>query len=419
MLLIIITYLLNVYLFFTSIKKSTLFLYRFILINFISNVILTLYTPDYPGIALPIRFLHLALVILFIIKNKLRNSFSINAIAIYFIALLLYYRDLDSLSGIAYLLTFFMTFTAGSALVNDPQFDERLIKLCKSIIIFGIAYIAITLTTGVGKEMYSADITVGAFGHDRINIISFAAVILFAYYTAYSHDKKSIIYILLASLLVLFITKRLAIILLVLGLLFIFIQFKFNIKKLLYSAIAIGLLILTLTFLPDKYIQGRIDDRQGRLEISEENVESDGRYIEYLVLPFYVNDNSFSTLTFGNGFGDTFNYRYLYLGLNKRPIHAGFVYNIYKFGFFGLALILVFFIYVAIFLRRLHKHKNKFSYLKDSPGLLLGFPALLMIIVYNLVDGVFKEFPALILFLLLGKLYGEYKSRYKKKKITF
>lgn len=403
---VLLIYMYDLYLFWQVRRKNNYFLFNFILFNIISTLVLTLLKDSYSGVLFPFRFSQMILLFYYIYMFRIKINYIILAIILYSTFLVFYHFDIYSLSYMTNFISYYLIFICGKQLSGLEDFDEKLVILVKRIIVFCFVYLCVTLTFKLGYAMYSVDNTVGGLAMDRINILAYCFVILFIY----SYNKKvslqQVVWFLVIALISIIITsKRLPIVMLVVGVLVVVLQQKISIKQFLRLAILATSFFLFFLLLPDKYTKG-YKSRGNKTSIQTSTVEKETRYLEYLALYLYFEKAKTNALWLGNSFESTRAYRSMLIGSNvDSEIHTGWINNIYRFGVIGASLILIFIIQMFIMFFKFIRDKSlklTFKY--------LGFPLLAMFLVYETVDIVHEGFPSLIVFMIFGKIYGEYNA---------
>ncbi len=388
--------------------KRSIFLYEFVYAVFFSNILITQVLDQFSGVAFPIRFFQMLMLCIYIFKYKIKINIIVYLIITYSVFLITYYLDIYSISYITNFITFYLIFICGKDLINDFLFEQKILKLASKILVTAILYLGFTLTFGIGFAMYDDNNTVGGLAMDRINIVAYCFIIILIYLIRNQISKKNVIYLFVGIISILIVSKRLPILMILVGFIIAIIQSKINFKKLLLLLRFLLIFSFFLIILPNKYGLDRLTMRGQKVQVQNGVIEKESRYLEYLFIYNYFEDIKTENLLIGNHFKSTHNYRKKYLGLQGREIHTGYINNLYRFGIIGFSLIIVFFIWVAINIYKIPKNINIRS---------LGFPLLLMLLLYEGVDIVHEGFPSVIVFLILGRLIGE-SYKIKNHKLT-
>jgi hypothetical protein len=389
------------YLLFMLFFKRNKFLYEFVYAVFFSNIFITQVLDQYSGVAFPIRFLQMLMLCVYIFTYKIKINIIIYLIIFYCIFLISYYLDIYSISYITNFITFYLIFLCGKDLINDSSFEPKIIKLASKILLTSIFYLAFTLTFGIGYAMYDENNTVGGLAMDRINIVAYCFVILIIYLIRNQISKKNIIYLFIGIISILIVSKRLPILMIVVGFLITLAQSKINFKKILLLLRVLVVFSIFILILPEKYGLGRLEMRGKKVQVQNGVIKQESRYLEYLFVFNYIEESKIENLLIGNNFKSTHKYRKKFLGLEGREIHTGYINNLYRFGLIGFTLTMTFLIWVAVSIYRIPKNVNIRN---------LGFPLLFMLLLYEGVDIVHEGFPSIIVFLIFGRLVAEIKK---------
>lgn len=144
-------------------------------------------------------------------------------------------------------------------------------------------------------------------------------------------------------------------------------------------------------------------------ELTSESLESEGRYLEYLIyFDDRVNSISYRSFIGQNPFANTgdFGHDNIYgLNVNDRSLHSDFVVYLYGIGIFGFILFI--FIFVQIFNNLIYLN-TRFSKLRLNKSLLvLSFTYFLVLLISHSIDGLYiywaRAFPFSVLGYLIAK----------------
>jgi len=390
--LLVISVIINTYALFLSTKSSDKFIYYFMFSIVSTNLLISPLSEDINGIMFVFRLLFLLMLLVYSRNLLLKWHKYLLFLLFYFFLVLFLHMDAGAIGSFIHYITMFLLAYACYKKIDLSRVDARVNTLFSYLVLFLVFYLTFTTTTGYGRVMYSEAYNVGAFGSQRITLLSY--FIVFGFISMINTKKinaKNILVLLIGLSILFLIMKRSTLIILFIGIISFVIYNKGGYGHKIKGLGALLVIVFCIILVFGSEIQNRIQERADRYEVSLEMVESENRFMEYLVFPEYISDSDISTLVLGNGFISTHSYRYDYLGFRDRSIHVGYIKLVYHVGILGL--VLIGFPIMVIVIRLLQNRPNFMIYNRNSI-LSYGFASTIMLIANLFVDDALADYTA-------------------------